>query len=85
MRPTRGDGLLNTQQVARMLGRQPGTIYSWKSRGIISPDGLDERGRPLYRARTARDAEKEVRKNGIEASGIDPRTLLRSRPQAPAA
>jgi hypothetical protein len=68
-----------------MLGRAPGTVYSWASRGRIHPDGLDERGRPLYRRETARAAERQVRQNGIDASGVDPRTRLRSRPDVAAA
>ena len=60
MRPTRGDGLLYTAQLALMLGCRPGTIYSWKSRGIIAPDGLDEQERPLYRRETGRAAERQA-------------------------
>jgi hypothetical protein len=79
VRPTRGDGLLTGQQLARMLGRSPNTIYSWAFRGYIEPDGLDEHGRPLYRRETGREAERQRRQNGLEASGVDPRTVLRSR------
>lgn len=79
MRPTRGDGLLYTDQLAAMLGRKPGTVYSWKSRGIIAPDGLDEQGRPLYRRETGREAERKARENGIRTSGIDPRQLCQPR------
>ena len=73
MRPTRGDGLLYTAQLALMLGCRPGTIYSWKSRGIIAPDGLDEEDRPLYRRETGRAAERTARENGLRTSGVDPR------------
>ncbi len=73
MRPTRGDGLLYTAQLALMLGCRPGTIYSWKSRGIIAPDGLDEQDRPLYRRETGRAAERTARENGLRTSGVDPR------------
>lgn len=82
MRPTRGDGLLYTDQLARMLGRRPGTIYSWKSRGIIAPDGLDEYGRPLYRRDTGREAERRARENGIRTSGVDPRLTCSRRSAA---
>jgi hypothetical protein len=78
VRPTRGDGLLYTGQLAAVLGRAPGTIYSWKSRGIIAPDGLDEQGRPLYRRQTGWEAERRARENGIRTSGIDPRRLCQS-------
>jgi hypothetical protein len=82
MRPTRGDGLLYTGQLAAMLGRKPGTVYSWKSRGLIAPDGLDEAGRPLYRRETGREAERRARENGLRTSGIDPRQLCQARPAA---
>lgn len=77
MRATRGDGLLTTSQAAQLVGRRPGTVYSWVSRGWLLPDGLDERGRPLYSPKNVRAVELQVRDRGIEASGIDPRLLCR--------
>jgi hypothetical protein len=41
----------------------------------VTPDGLDERGRPLYSKRTAREGERIVRENGLRISGVDPRQL----------
>jgi DNA-binding transcriptional MerR regulator len=73
--PTRGDGLMRTNEVARMLGVDPSTVSKWRERGRITPDGLDERNRPLYRRATARAAERLVRENGLRTSGVDPRTI----------
>jgi DNA-binding transcriptional MerR regulator len=78
MRPTRGDGLLTTAQAARRVGVEPGTIRQWRHRGHITPDGLDERGRPLYRPETVTAAERRVRENGLRASGVDPRRTRKS-------
>jgi len=73
--PTRGDGLLTTPQAAKLVGVSPSTYRSWRQRGHVKPDGLDERGRPLYRKQTARAAERTVRENGLRISGVDPRQL----------
>ena len=75
--PERGDGLLNTARAARLVGVDPSTLSKWRERGHITPDGLDERGRPLYRRDTVLAAEQEVRERGIATSGIDPRRLRR--------
>lgn len=56
------DELLTTAQVATLCGVDPATVRKWKQRNIITPDGLDERGRPLYRQLTAARAEKRTRK-----------------------
>lgn len=53
--------MLTTTQVADLCGVDPVTVRSWKKRGIIVPDGLDERGRPLYRQLTAALAEAATR------------------------
>ena len=74
MRPTRGDGMVPTGEAARMVGVDPSTISKWRDRGWITPDGLDERNRPLYRRETVRAAEATVRANGLRTSRIDPRT-----------
>lgn len=78
MTPTRGDGLLNTPQLAQMLGVSPATIRKWRERGYLEPQGLDERRRPLHTRQAGRDAEHLVRSNGLRASGIDPRRLRRA-------
>lgn len=75
MQPTRGDGLYGTPQLALLLGVSASTVRSWRSRGWLKPQGLDERGRPLHTAEAGRAAEKLVRENGLAASGVDPRLL----------
>jgi DNA-binding transcriptional MerR regulator len=77
MRPTRGDGYLTTALAAQMVGVTPATIRKWKQRGWLSPQGLDERNRPLYARQAVRAAERQVRENGLRTSGIDPRALRR--------
>lgn len=47
--------------------------------------GLDEKNRPLHTREAVRAAERRVRANGIEASGIDPRQLRSRRPLGEAA
>ena len=84
MHPTRGDGYLTTAESARLVGVKPVTIRQWRKRGWLLPQGLDERGYPLHSRRAVRDAERKVRENGLEASGIDPRQL-RGRGKTPEA
>jgi DNA-binding transcriptional MerR regulator len=83
MRPCRGDGLLRTPEAARLVGVSPATIRSWRNRGHLLPQGYDELGRPLHTREAVRDAEKRVRRNGLQATGIDPRQL-RNRQAPPA-
>ena len=78
MTPTRGDGLLTTPQAALMVGVTAATIRSWRSRGWLQPQGLDERGHPLHTRQAVREAERLVRDNGLRTSGVDPRALRRS-------
>jgi len=75
VRPTRGDGFITTAEAARLVGRKPVTIRQWRRRGWLLPQGLDERGYPLHTRQAVRDAERKVRENGLETSGIDPRQL----------
>lgn len=75
MRPGRGDGLLSTAEAAKLVGRSEATIRSWRNRGHLAPQGLDERNHPLHTREAVRAAEKRVRENGLAASGIDPRQL----------
>lgn len=81
MRPGRGDGLLTTAEAAKLVGVQPVTIRQWRNRGHLAAQGLDERNRPLHTREAVRAAERKVRENGLQASGIDPRQL-RQRPAA---
>ena len=78
MRPGRGDGLLATADAARLAGVSAATIRSWRNRGHLVAQGLDERGRPLHTREAVREAERRVRENGLQASGIDPRQLRRA-------
>lgn len=90
--PTRGDGLLNTPQAGKLVGRSPATIRSWRhrrytdgqgiSRPYLEPQGLDERGNPLHTRQAVREAERLVRENGLKASGIDPRRLCHTASRA---
>ena len=73
--PTRDDGMLTTVQSAKMLGVSPATIRSWRNRGHLRAQGLDERGRPLHAPEALRTAERLVTANGIARSGTSPRQL----------
>ena len=75
MHPRRGDGLLTTAEAARLAGVSVNTIYTWRNRGHLVAQGLDERGYPLHTREAVRAAERLVRQNGIEKTGIDPRQL----------
>jgi len=75
MRPGRGDGYLTTAEAARLAGVSVNTIYTWRNRGYLVAQGLSERGYPLHTREAVRAAERRVRENGIQASGIDPRQL----------
>jgi MerR HTH family regulatory protein len=75
---TRGDGYVTTVQAAEMVRVTPATIRKWKQRGHLEPVGLDERGNPLYRPGDVTAAEKSVQRNGIAASGVDPRRKRKS-------
>jgi uncharacterized protein YjcR len=88
MRPARGDGLFNTAESARLLGVSPSTIRSWRYRGWLEAQGLDERGYPLHSREALIETERLVRANGLRATRgrTDPRRLRgRGKPQALAA
>lgn len=78
MTPGRADGFLTTAEAAQLAGVSVNTIYTWRRRGHLAPQGLDERNRPLHTREAVRAAEKLVRENGLQASGIDPRQLRRA-------
>jgi DNA-binding transcriptional MerR regulator len=78
MAPGRADGYLTTADAARLAGVSVNTIYTWRNRGHLVAQGLDERNRPLHTREAVRAAERRVRENGLQASGIDPRQLRRA-------
>lgn len=82
MLPSRPDGYLTTPELARLLGVSPSTVRSWRKRGWLARQGIDERGRPLHTAEAGRAAERLVRQHGLGASGIDPRLLRKAAVQA---
>jgi hypothetical protein len=53
--------LLTGPEAADLCGVEPCTIRKWRQRGLIEPDGIDERGRPLYLQLTVARAEKATR------------------------
>jgi DNA-binding transcriptional MerR regulator len=55
-------GMLSTADVARLCRVTTAAVRQWRRRGIITPDGLDGRGWPLYSQRTAALAEAATRK-----------------------
>ncbi|KDN83459.1 hypothetical protein [Kitasatospora cheerisanensis] len=56
------DELLTVRQAADLCGLTPNAIWNWQHRGRISPDGLDDRGRPLYSQLTIARAEAATRR-----------------------
>jgi len=75
MTPRHPSGMLSTPEAARLLGVRPATIRSWRNRGWLARQGLDERGHPLHTPEALAAAEKLVRRHGLESSGVDPRRL----------
>lgn len=84
MTPTRGDGMLTGPQADRLVGGKGdgALIRKWRQRGHITPDGLDERDRPLYYPATVRAAERLVTQNGLRTRHINPRTERRAMQRA---
>lgn len=80
--PRRGDGLLYTAEAAALVGRKPATIRSWRRRGRLKIQGLDEAGEPLHTPEAVRAAARLARENGLRTSGIDPARLCTTRPAA---
>lgn len=44
---------------------EPATIRKWKQRGLITPEGLDAYGNPMYRLIDILRAEQKTRQRGI--------------------
>ena len=78
MPPARDDGFLTTPEAAALVGVRPVTIRQWRNRGWLAVQGLDERGYPVHSREAVRAAERRVRENGLQTSGIDPRQLRRA-------
>ena len=59
--------LISSSEAARLCGVALNTITTWRTRGLIEPSGLDDRGRPLYRfidiARAERATRDRARRN----------------------
>lgn len=72
---TRGDGLLTTEQAARLVGAAPATIRTWKRRGQLRPAGLSERGWPLYERTAVIAAEKKITDNWLATKNRNPRQV----------
>jgi DNA-binding transcriptional MerR regulator len=53
--------LITSTEAASIAGVTVSTIRTWKERGLISPAGLDERNRPLYRLADIAQAERKTR------------------------
>jgi len=67
--------MYSTAEAAVLLGVAAVTIRQWRHKGWLEPQGLDERNRPLHTREALREAEALVTRHGIEASGVNPRTL----------
>ena len=65
------DALVTTNDAASVCGVDASTIRQWASRGHLTPSGLDERNRPLYRLidvlRVARDTRQRAMGRGRTA------------------
>jgi DNA-binding transcriptional MerR regulator len=55
------NGMLSTREVADLCRVTTAAVRQWRRRGHITADGLDERGRPLYKQLTAARAEAATR------------------------
>jgi hypothetical protein len=73
--PCHWSGMLNTAESADFLKVRATTIRQWRFKGWLEKQGLDERNRPLHTVQALREAEALVTRHGIEASGVNPRTL----------
>lgn len=55
-------GYLYSNEVAKLCGVEPPTVWSWRHRGLLAPAALDDSGRPLYRQADAARCEAATRK-----------------------
>lgn len=68
--------LLTYKQAAKETGVPAARLRKWKERGHLEPDGLDERGRPLFTQLAVWRAEALVRRGG-QGVGIASRRASR--------
>lgn len=59
------DDLVDTRTAAEQVRVEPATIRKWKQRGLITPEGLDAYGNPMYRLIDILRAEQKTRQRGI--------------------
>lgn len=53
--------LITTTEAASIAGVSSEAIRKWKQRGLITPAGLDDKNRPLYRLADIAKAERSTR------------------------
>lgn len=53
--------LVTTTEAAEVAGVSVAAISNWRTRGLISPSGLDDRGKPLYRLADIVRTERKTR------------------------
>lgn len=53
--------LITTSEAARLAGVTVAAISKWRERGTLTPAGLDDKGRPLYRFLDVAKAERATR------------------------
>lgn len=61
LEPADLDRLVSTVEAAESIGVHPQTIRQWKTRGKLSPSGLDKYSRPLYKLVDVLRVERETR------------------------
>ncbi|HET9893660.1 MAG TPA: MerR family transcriptional regulator [Streptosporangiaceae bacterium] len=65
--------LLTPAEAGLLVGRSADVIRQWKSRKLLNPRGLDERGRPLYHPDDVINAERITVENALRTNGVNPR------------
>ncbi|MEY9837428.1 DNA-binding transcriptional MerR regulator [Streptacidiphilus sp. EB103A] len=79
------DGMLSTREVADLCRVTTAAVRQWRRRGHITADGLDERGRPLYRQLTAARAEAKTRSKAGRLVSVAPIPAAAAAGTSPAA
>ncbi len=70
MVPDSLDELVTTTEAANAVGLGVSTISMWAKRGYISPSGLDEHARPMYRLIDILRCARDTRRRAIGQSRI---------------